>query len=76
MFVVCKALNNVVEGSLTTEAIVSVRLELVPKGVRLIEATIISIDFITGEVKTDVGTFKADFLVVALGAGKRREDIY
>jgi sulfide:quinone oxidoreductase len=42
--------------------------DLVKRGVRFVQSTILSIDPATRRVVTDAGTFDADILVVALGA--------
>lgn len=42
--------------------------DIVKPGVRFLHSTVLSIDPVHRRVKTDRGTFEADFLVVALGA--------
>ena len=72
VFVNWSALNDCACGLLPEDAVVADRKTLTPLGVDLVTAAISKIDHERGEVATSAGVLKADYLLVALGAGKSR----
>lgn len=70
IFVVRAALNSFVGGAVAEAEVLEHRERLLPASVRFVAATIQRLDALSGEIFTDVGVFRADFIVVALGAGE------
>lgn len=69
-FVNWSALNDCACGLLPEGAVVSTRKAIIPAQVDLLTAAISNVDHLRGEVTTSAGVLKADYILVALGAGK------
>ena len=69
VFVNWSALNDCACGLLPEDAVAAPRKTLIPIGVDLLTAAISTVDSVRGEIATSAGMLKADYLLVALGAG-------